>query len=148
MSGPITELAHSIPNCCHANHCDRDGCRVSLDGTPPVRVIIDMDCKELGIQDDQNRCDYLFVGEQSNTTWVVPIELKSGKVKSVSAVLSQLEGGAITANDWLPQGISFQLVPVLAHGKSIHRNDLNRLRSVTIQLRGKKRRITLLKCGD
>lgn len=42
-------------------------------------LIVDLDCATLPIQEDQKRCDYLFIGEEDNTAWVAPIEL-SGKV--------------------------------------------------------------------
>ena len=147
MSGPVTAFANQVPGCCRATRCNKDGCRVNLKGTPPERVIVDMDCKALRIPANRKRCDYLFVGEEHNTTWVAPIELKSGRLKA-SEVLEQLEGGVRTADSWLPQGISFQLVPVLAHGKKIHRNDLRALRSRKVQLRGQEKKAVLIKCGD
>ena len=112
-----------------------------------MSVLVDMDCNALSIPNNWKRCDYLFVGEERNATWVAPIELKSGRL-SVSQVLEQLEGGARMANIWLPQGVSFQLAPVLAHGKTIHRNDLRVLRSRKIQLRGQRRGTALIKCGE
>lgn len=148
MKGHVSGLARTIPDGCRTNHCDRDGCKVRLDGAPHERVVIDMDCGELQIQDAQPRCDYLFIGEQDNTTWVAPVELKSGRVGSVTAVKSQLDGGAKAANDWLPRDIPFQFIPILAHGKGIHRDDLRKLRGGKIQFRGKKKGISLLKCGD
>ena len=148
MKGHIRELARTVPDGCRANRCDKDGCKVSLEGAPHERVVIDMDCEELEIPDNQPRCDYLFIGEQNNTTWVAPIELKSGRVGSVTTVKSQLDGGAKTANEWLSRGISFQFIPILAHGRSIHRDDLKKLRNRKIQFRGKKRGIFLLSCDD
>ena len=149
MSKSVHVLKKRVPGCCLVTRCDRDGCGLSLQGTPPERVIIDMDCDALGIPDNQNRCDFLFVCKQNERTiWVVPIELKSGDVKSVNEVVKQLEGGAKKADAWLLQSAQFQFVPVLAHGKSIHKADLRKLRSQKIQLRGKPRKIALVKCGD
>ena len=112
-----------------------------------MSVLVDMDCNALSIPEDWKRCDYLFVGEERNATWVAPIELKSGRL-SVSQVLEQLEGGARMADRWLPQGVSFQLAPVLAHGKTIHRNDLKALRDKKLQLRGQRKGIAVIKCGE
>ena len=112
-----------------------------------MRVIVDMDCDALSIPDDWKRCDYLFVGEESDETWVAPIELKSGRL-SVSAVLEQLAGGTRMANMWLPQGVTLQFAPVLAHGKTIHRNDLKSLRAKKLQLRGQRKGIAVIKCGE
>jgi hypothetical protein len=147
MNGTVAVVANKVPNDCHETRCDKDGCRIDLTGAPPMSVLVDMDCDALSIPNNWKRCDYLFVGEERNATWVAPIELKSGRL-SVSQVLEQLEGGARTANIWLPQGVSFQLAPVLAHGKTIHRNDLKVLRARKIQLRGQRRRTALIKCGD
>ena len=147
MSGTVAEIALIIPDSCLTTHCNKDKCRVNLAEAPPVRVIVDMDCNALSIPNDWKRCDYLFVGEDHDATWVAPIELKSGRL-SVSAVLGQLEGGARMANRWLPQGATIQFAPVLAHGKTIHRNDLKALRDKKLQLRGQRKGITVIKCGD
>ena len=147
MSGTVASIARIIPDSCRTAHCNKDKCRVDLAGAPQVRVIVDMDCNDLPIPAAEKRCDYLFVGEERNATWVAPIELKSGRL-SVSAVLDQLEGGARMANRWLPQGATIQFAPVLAHGKTIHRTDLNTLRSKKLQLRGQRKGIAVIKCGD
>ena len=117
-----------------------------LKHAPPKRRIVDLDRSKLPIPTDQNRCDYLFVGEQHSTNWVVPIELKGGQVDAQTA-LQQLQGGADVANVWLPHGISFKFVPILAHGKGIHSRDLARLRRNKINLRGQKKQTVLVRCG-
>ena len=147
MSGTVAEIARIIPNSCRTTRCNKDGCRVDLAGAPPVRILVDMDCNALPIPAAEKRCDYLFVGEERNATWVAPIELKSGRL-SVSAVLEQLAGGTRMANMWLPQGVALQFTPVLAHGKKIHRNDLKSLRAKKLQLRGQRKGIAVIKCGD
>lgn len=101
MSDTVAKIARIVPDGCHTADCDKDKCRVDLEEAPQVRIIVDMDCIALPISSAGKRCDYLFVGEDGNVTWVAPIELKSGKL-SVSAVLKQLEGGIRMANMWLP----------------------------------------------
>lgn len=148
MTGPVAEFHKRVPVCCHGTRCHGGGCQVSLEGLPTVRVIVDMEkCDSLPIPPHQKRCDYLFVGEERSTTWVAPIELKSGRLKA-SVVLEQIEGGVSTADAWLPPGISFNFVPVLVHGKSIHRNDLRVLRNRRIAFRGQRKGTVLIKCGD
>ena len=147
MRKVIEEIAAKVCSRCHARHCDKDGCRIGLEGTPPVRVIVDMDCEELQIPVDRKRCDYLFFGEEDRAICVAPVELKSGRV-DVSAALEQLERGAEFAHDLLPQGASLRFVPVLAHGKGIHRKDLKRLLDKAIVLRGKKGKVQRIKCGE
>ena len=147
MKGMVAQVACRVCGCCHAKRCEKDGCRVDLKGAPPVRVIVDMDCDALRISDEQRRCDYLFFGEEQDTTCVVPIELKSGRF-SVSAVLKQIEGGIGMAESWLPSGISFRFVPVLVHDGTIHRQHLRALRTRKVQLRKQKKGVVLIKCGQ
>ena len=147
MNGTVAAIANRIPNGCHVTRCNKDRCGVELAEAPSMRVIVDMDCDVLSIPNNWKRCDYLFVGEDQNETWVAPIELKSGRL-SVSAVSEQLEGGTRMANMWLPQGVTLQFAPVLAHGKTIHRNDLKSLRVKKLQLRGQRKGIAVIKCGE
>ena len=100
---------------------------------------------------NSTRCDYLFVGENSKKTWVAPLELKSGRVKSISHVVKQLEGGARLAEKLLPQGLGrgleFRFVPVLAHDKTLSGPERKKLLAKTIRLRGYVGKIKTLKCG-
>lgn len=147
MSGTVAAVANRVPGCCHTIRCNKDRCRVELKGAPETRLLVDMDCDGLKIPSQQKRCDYLFVGESGDTTWVAPIELKSGGFKATE-VLEQIEGGVGSADDWLPEGTSFRFVPVLAHGKTVHRNDLKVLRSRKVRLRGQPKKVVLIKCGE
>ena len=148
MNGPIAAVAGQVPDACCVTRCDKGGCRVDLrKGVPPSRVIVDMDCDGLRIPNGMKRCDYLFFGAGSDVTCVAPIEFKSGGLRA-STVLEQLEGGARMADAWLPQEVSFRLIPILAHGKGIRRKALNELRAKKIQLRGQRKRAVLIKCGD
>ena len=144
----VVEVANQIPDACCTTRCNKGGCRVDLrKGLPPSPVIVDVDCDGLRIPNGWKRCDYLFFGSGSDVNYVAPIELKSGGL-SASTVLEQLEGGARMADAWLPQEVSFRLVPILAHGKGIRRKALNDLRSKKIRLRGQTKRAVLIRCGD
>ena len=147
MSEVVAAFAANVPPPCRACCCERDGCSVDLVGCSAERAIVDMDCLALPIPEGQQRCDYVFVGEEDDTTWVVPIELKSGTISSVNEVLRQLEGGAMTADAWLPEEGEFELLPVVAHGKPIGPRSRNRLRSLKVSLRGKKRAPEIMRCG-
>ena len=147
MNRLISAIAEQVPGYCHAKRFNKNGCRIGLQGAPSERVIVDMDCDALHyrmVRSDATTCS--LVGNVV-AAWIAPVELKSGKLRA-SAVLDQLDGGAKAADRWLPPGIPFQLVPVLAHGKAIHRNDLKILRSRKIQLRGQRKRIELIRCGE
>ena len=148
MNGPVAAVAGQVPDACYATRCDKDGCRIDLTkGVLPARVIVDMDCDGLQIPNGRKRCDYLFFGAGSDVTIVAPIELKSGSLRA-GPVLEQLKGGAKMADAWLPQGVSFRLIPIVAHGKRIRRKALNDLRANKIRLRGQRKLAVLIKCGD
>ena len=147
MNGVVAVFAANVPPPCRAACCERHGCSVDLRGCSEKRAIVDMDCLAIPLPPDQQRCDYLFVGAEEGTTWVVPIELKSGSIGSVNEVLRQLEGGALTADAWLPGGCDFDFLPVVAHGKDMPRRAWNRLRRLRVRLRDKERSPGIIRCG-
>lgn len=120
---------------------------MDLRGCSERRAIVDMDCLAIPLRPDQPRCDYLFVGDKDDVTWVVPIELKSGGIGNVNEVLRQLEGGALTADAWLPAECEFDFLPVVAHGKDLPKRAWERLRRLRVRLRGKARSPGFTRCG-
>ena len=147
MSALVAAVAQKVCRGCHAKRCRKENCSILLNEAPAQRLIVDLDCLTLPIPASQKRCDYLFIGEQDNTAWVVPIELKGGRFTGTD-VVKQLQGGSNLAHAWLAPGSPFQFVPVLAHRGSVHRHDLNKLRYKKINLRGQGKQIKLLRCGD
>ena len=119
-----------------------------MHGVPVDHVMVDLDCKTLGIPTDRKRCDYLFFGKEQNVIWVSPIELKGGTFRGSSAA-AQLQGGADIADAWIPDGLRFKLVPVLAGGQRqrVHRERLRALRATPITLRGQSIQPVLIRCG-
>ena len=117
-----------------------------MEDLPEKRVLVDLDCAELGLS-QAGRCDYVYFDEDGISGRVVPIELKSGGFRP-SHVTDQLQQGAEIAAGWIPHGLSLQLVPVLVHGKGIRRPELDRLLKVKITLRGRSGRLIWIKCGD
>ena len=126
MSGLVAAVRCRVPDRCLARRCRRENCSVSLAGAPT---------------------EHLFVGEEAETARVVPIELKSGGFRAAD-VAEQLRGGAALAASWLPEDSAFSFVPVLAHGKRIHKRELKKLRSEKIRLRGQARQIVPIHCGQ
>lgn len=117
-----------------------------MHGVPVEHVAVDLDCDALGIPADRKRCDYLFFGKGQNVAWVSPIELKGGAFRGGSAS-AQLQGGADIADAWIPPGLQFDFVPVLASGR-VHRERLRALRRAPVMLRGQSRRPVLIRCGS
>ena len=116
-----------------------------MKGVPDDHVVVDLDCKALSAVAGK-RCDYLFLAQQGTTTWVAPIELKSGAFGPES-VAKQLQGGADMANGWLPTMQRVRFVPVIAHGGGIPKARIKSLQKATVTFRKQIRRPQLIKCG-
>lgn len=126
-----------------AGRCRKEGCEVRLTGLSQNRVLVDLD---RALEDTQGkRCDFLFAGEENSGHWIVLMELKSGKAKA-REVAQQLQGGATAVSGWLPQDLPYRFLPVLAHGKGLHRTERNRLRGVRIRLNGQSTQPELIRC--
>ena len=146
MSGIVAKVKDGVPAASQTPKCDKDNCSVSMKGAPRQRVIVDMDCNQLSIQG--SRCDYLFVSEDESSAWVVPIEMKSGRIKE-GKLKDQLQGGAQFAQALLAEEDQFSFVPVLAYGKPIGSFKMKELRKVRITFPGKRpQQLILIKCGD
>ena len=89
-----------------------------------------------------------MVGEEEDDVWVVAMELKSGRFKAADAA-RQLQGGAEVIDSWLPWNSSFRFVPVLAHGRTVRREEQKALRRLSnrVGLRGQVKQIELMRCG-
>ncbi len=121
MDDPIAKIRKAYPM---ADKCG-DGCRLRLGNLQKPYVLIDMDKASALIEENAKRCDYLFIGrvQGKETTWVAPLELKSGS-PDVSEVVLQLRAGARTAEKLLPneeQSRTFKFRPIVACGGSIKR---------------------------
>ena len=147
MSGLVQAVTQHVDVACRKRNIGKRGCSVSMQGVPVEHVAVDLDCDTLGIPADRKRCDYVFFGKEQNGAWVSPIELKGGTFRGGS-VVAQLQGGADIADAWIPDGLRFRLVPVLASGQRVHRERLRALRGTPITLRGQSIRPVLIRCGS
>ena len=109
--------------------------------------MVDLDCDRMPGLRHRTRCDYLLVTEGA-PAWIVPIELKGGRVESGHAV-QQLQGGvdAIPLSAWQSDLRDWELVPVIAHGKRIHREEQRKLRRLRVKLGGVGARAVTIRCG-
>lgn len=140
-------VAQVIPSKCQVRRCDWDGCSLLINGDIDKYVLINVDCGALGIPRDQPRCDYILVAKVGKFHWVAPIELKSGWFNG-QHVVRQLRSGASIADRWLPPGVAFQFIPILAHKRDfIHPVDLEALRVEKIVLRDSGMQTVLASCG-
>ena len=138
-------IKQKVDERCIEQRCQRQGCRVKLEGIPKDHILIDMDCHG---DSNQTRCDFLFVGrlEAAGDEWLIPIELKRGKVEA-GGVRNQLQAGAKVAERLVPAKADIQFRPIVASGR-IKQEQSRKLRSMRIVFRGKKFAISRIECGS
>lgn len=148
MSGIVGHVRRSVREECFATECRRGKCSLKLDGVPPDRLVVDLDCDGMPEWGDRRRCDYVLVAE-GPPACIVPIELKGGRFRGDHA-LDQLQGGleALRLSSWVSGRADWGLVPVIGHAKRIHREELKRLRRRKVRLGGRIAQAELLRCGQ
>ena len=144
--GLVDDVSANVPAECLVNRAQAQGCSVSLNGAPSPYVLIDMDCHSLEVSRNASRCDFIFVSGDGN--WLVPMELKRGKIDSHRQMVRQLEAGAEYANRVVPQGEEINFMPVAVHGGGTSRNEARALRRFRIRFRGESSRVELIRCGQ
>ncbi len=149
MSGIVSKVSKNVCKSCRSSQIKRDGCSVSLNSAPSTWLIINMDCQKIKNLQTGKNCDYIFIGEDSGTTWIAPIELKGGSFKA-SAVAKQLQDGMNLAANWIPGGRTFEFVPTLFYPakKRVHPYQIARLRELKIKFQQYKSNIKIQKCKD
>lgn len=150
MTGLVESVRRKISKKCSQSLIDRfrkkEGCGISLKGAPIPRVIIDFDqCPQLK---EQRRCDYLFVAQTSDnkSDWVVALELKKGKA-NISEAARQLEAGALTAEQFIPQSFKTYFLPVLVYGGTLHSAERKKIKHNQVNFRNGSQPIRLMRCN-
>ena len=105
MSALVDTVRARTPKRCQAKGCKKEGVSAKLDKLPRERILVDLDCGELKIKPEMQRCDFILAcGEHL----IAPIELKRGDVE-LAQVARQLKGGILIASEWLAQNDSLQV---------------------------------------
>ena len=143
MTGKLHNIRAAIGEENLSRNCSRDGCRGYLTGIPATRLIWDVD---KSIPSSSVRCDFiLFIFQENEENNIAaPIELKSGGV-DVSEVISQLIKGAAIAYRKLPDAMC---VPILIHGKKIHKSQRAKLNRAKVSFGNSKLTIKTARCAD
>ena len=144
----MRRVSKKIPQECQANSCSKKGCSLTLSGIGRTRVIVDMDCKQLELNEHCSRCDYVFVGYHREADWVAPVELKRGSVEA-SEVITQVQAGATFAErNLLCSGANVRFRPIVGHGK-IHRSQTLELKKKRywVKFQNKSYEIMLIRKG-
>ena len=145
MTSLVERVRQHVDPACLTTKCKKGNCTVKLDGVPRTRAVVDLDCMP-GLR-HRTRCDYMLVTEGA-LAWIVPIELKGGRVDGRHAV-QQLQGGvdALPLSVWQSDPGAWELVPVIAHGKRIHREERRKLRRLRVKLGDVGERAVTIRCG-
>lgn len=142
MNKNIASVARRIDDNCRVNKCKSGQCGVSLKGMPPPseRLIIDMDCRELGIRNDRKRCDYLIFiddpyDDRVGSMLAIAMEMKDQKVRDVASIIEQIKGGIEIARKWIDENTLHHFIAVLVHN-GIHKGSSKILAKSPIKISG------------
>ena len=113
---------------------------------PQVRVIVDMDCRELGIPGDQKRCDYVVFSSYERIKWVIPMEMKRGKLDE--SVAEQIQAGVDFADkEFIPEGSGIELQPLCVVGGGCRQTAYQKIGRVKVKFRNRKYKIEIIRSG-
>lgn len=144
----LEEIRQWIGDRIAASPYTKEGCRVSMANIPSERVVLDVDLAFPPSKATANQCDFVlfYINDAQNYLIGVPMELKRGDVDASEAV-AQLQEGARIIDNHTPSDVDINLILVLVHGGSIHRNQRNKLRTSRIRFRGEEFPINTTRCG-
>ena len=149
MTVDLKKIESSLnPNCIVTRGLRKDGCTVSLRGVPVQRLIVDLDKPGSPLNQNQPRCDYLFVANgDGDVGWFAPLELKRGSLLA-SEVVRQLQAGATVAEQLVANNDPVRFRPTAAFG-SIHKYQRLRLKThdSKIHFHNQVEAVRLIRCG-
>lgn len=148
MSELIDLFRNGISSTCFSHSGIRkEGCRVLLTDLPRSHLVIDFDKPGSPFNQNQTRCDYLFVVESPNKLGLIaPLELKNTKI-DVGRIKLQLEAGAKVAENLLPHNMAVSFQPILASA-SLRKAEKNALkkRNNNVEFRNGSYPIKRMRC--
>lgn len=148
MTATITSIQAQLEAGCTVRKIGKSGCSVSLAEAMQPRLIVDFDKPGSPRGVEGKRCDYLFLSKPSGgDLWVVPVELKKGKV-DIGEAIEQLRAGAEEAEGLVSKGMATgaNFRPVLASGR-INKNERQRLRTQQVKFHGHPELVRRIRCG-
>lgn len=145
MNDFVSQLNEKLNRECLTEKCKKSNCSLNMQGAPSPFVLIDMDAEGAPVEEEQKKCDFLFLGGESEV-WACPIEIKAGNLRNLH-FLSQLQAGARVVEELVPETQGCRFRPLLLHGKGVHRGVVNRLRRSHVEFRGKKQGFKVIRCG-
>lgn len=147
MTGLVDRVRGSLVlGCLVKGGLSKEGCKVRMTDAPDPRLVVDFDKPGSPAPPGATRCDYLLVAEGGHGCgWVVPLELKRGKLHADQAV-RQLQQGALAAEAIIPANEPIRFRPVVVSGGTRkHERDILKVRKV--RFRDSTEPARLLSCG-
>ena len=152
MTGLVEAVRGKVDKACVENKgLKKKGCKISLQGAPRLRLVINFDKPGSPLGQNQKRCDYLFVGEVPHKRgWIVPLELKRGGEDATSQIVGQLQAGARAAEQLFSSNLTIIFRPVFASGGSMHKAQRTAMKKKInrVRFRDCYEPIRRLRCGD
>ena len=149
MTGLVDMIRGELNERCLVTRVKKHGCKVVMTGAPQPRRIVDFDkLDEPPLLPHTTRCDYLLIAESSDGCgWVVPLELKRGRLEA-NQVVGQLQAGASEAEKLVPQDEACRFRPVAAVG-NVPKSERQKLKEKAnkIGFHGHEEPVRLMRCG-
>lgn len=152
MTGLLASIGGQLNRTCVSynsrGNLRKGKCTVSLKDVPQPHLIVDFDKPGSPLGPNQTRPDYLFVAEiSSQSEWVVPLELRGGKLDA-GKVVRQLQAGAGLAEQMVSSKRSIRFRPIVASG-AIRKAERLALKRRDRQVRFHNRRayVHRIRCG-
>ena len=125
--------------------CEREHCRLPLDGLRCPLFILDCDRYRNLRGLEGGICDY-FVFLLGSTLTVAVVEMKSGRHVRATKAVQQIQAGAAELDHIIgTQAVSFY--PILLHSGVKHTNELKVLRNRRVTYRGTNYGVIYKRCG-
>ena len=149
MTGLVDVIRGELDERCLVTRVKKSGCKVAMTGAPSPRLIVDFDKPGSPLPPSSVRCDYLLIAKgPDDCGWVVPLELKRGRLE-VNQVVGQLQAGASAAEKLVPQDEACRFRPVVAVG-NVPKSERQKLKEKAnkIGFHRHKEPVRLMHCGD
>ncbi len=149
MTGLIEVVTAELDKNCMVSSMKKNGCKVSLEGAPEPRRIVDFDKPGLPLGEGETRCDYLFFANGERCAgWIAPLELKKGSLDA-NEVAKQLQAGAKFAEKCVSRKQNVTFRPIVALAGSTRKIQIKKLREDKNKVRfhSHVEAIRRMKCG-
>ena len=118
MTSLVNAIAEEFKNAIETDRTlNKEGCRVPLQDISRSHVVIDLDKEGSPLSSRETRCDFLFVSENLDGSYVYsPLELKKGRLDS-GKMVKQLQSGADFLENHPIFSRNASLVPIAVSGQ-------------------------------